>query len=786
MKLQDDPRLTAYALGEVVGEEKARIEAELANSPGTTDEIEDIRRVGEILTCELGGSQGTNKKTDQAVSKKPDVIRLAIRIRRWGIFAAAACVVLSVGLSVFVPSFYRTKGWSHASRVKSIEESMSIHGQADASAETEQPALQLVPNSVISKTTPASNPTAQPGVDLWAVARVNNPTPKQFIAPSSTDQLAVRIPQSRGRNIDLGGVGKNRQDSSSGLPAVESLVTTEEAAIPFKHSNREVEGILWLDARENPTGRLPAEKEETAGDAWAYMDIKKDSSLSADKLSYSYMYHHSLNAEQNSAESNAEAYDTIQDNPFLIVDQKNALSTFSIDVDTASYSNIRRMLQSGQRPPKGAVRIEEMINYFPYDYPPPTDGRPFSVNVEIAQCPWQPEHRLARVGLRGKTFAEQERPACNLVFLIDVSGSMQPTNKLPLLKQAMGMLVNKLTERDRVAMVVYAGTSGMVLDSTRGDDHATIVAALERLEAGGSTNGAGGIELAYKIAAEHKIDGGANRVILATDGDFNVGIINQSDLVNLIEQKARGGVFLSVLGVGMGNYKDSTLEKLADKGNGNYAYIDTLAEARKVLVDQVGGTLVTIAKDVKIQIEFNPAIVKAYRLIGYENRILAAEDFNNDKKDAGEIGAGHTVTALYELVPIGGHIDTPSVDPLKYQPQSQAVDATTPSIASRSGETMTVKLRYKQPDGDTSSLIEQPVVDGSLAFSSASADTRFAAAVAAFGMLLRDSPHKGSATYSLVSDLAGGATINDVGGYRAEFQTLVQKANQLPISEPRP
>ena len=482
---------------------------------------------------------------------------------------------------------------------------------------------------------------------------------------------------------------------------------------------------------------------------------------------------------------NSESYDSIQDNPFLPVDQKNALSTFSIDVDTASYSNIRRMLLAGQRPPKGAVRIEELINYFTYDYPPPTDGKPFSVNVEIAQCPWQPEHRLARIGLKGKTFAEQERPACNLVFLIDVSGSMQPQNKLPLLKQAMGMLVNKLTAKDRVAMVVYAGSSGLVLDSTRGDDHATIVSALERLEAGGSTNGAGGIEQAYEVAAKNKIDG-VNRVILATDGDFNVGITSQSDLVDLIEKKARSGIFLSVLGVGMGNLKDSTLEKLADKGNGNYAYIDSLAEAKKVLVDQVGGTLVTIAKDVKIQVEFNPAVVQAYRLIGYENRILAAEDFNNDKKDAGEIGAGHTVTALYELVPVGARNVTASVDPLKYQPQPQAQAVVAAAPNTGSSETMTVKLRYKQPDGDISSLIEQPVVDTGLAFSSATADTRFAAAVAAFGMLLRDSPHKGNATFELVSDLAGGAVINDVNGYRAEFLTLVQKASQLPKSEPRP
>ena len=351
-------------------------------------------------------------------------------------------------------------------------------------------------------------------------------------------------------------------------------------------------------------------------------------------------------------EFNTAAYDHIVENPFLDA-KSNPLSTFSIDVDTASYSNIRRFINEGSLPPKDAVRVEEMINYFAYDYAQPADEKPFAVHVDLASCPWEPSHRLVRIGLKGREIATDKRGASNLVFLLDVSGSMEPTERLPLVKQAMRLLVEKLTENDRVAIVVYAGASGVALPSTNGAHKEQILQALENLEAGGSTNGAEGIQLAYRIATDNFIKGGVNRVILATDGDFNVGVTNQGDLIRLIEEKAKTGVFLSVLGVGTDNLKDSTMQKLADKGNGNYAYLDSLDEARKVLVQQMNGTLVTIAKDVKIQVEFNPARVASYRLIGYEKRMLRKEDFNNDKVDAGEIGVGHTVTALYEVVPVG-------------------------------------------------------------------------------------------------------------------------------------
>ena len=476
-------------------------------------------------------------------------------------------------------------------------------------------------------------------------------------------------------------------------------------------------------------------------------------------------------------EFNTAAYDHIVENPLLDA-KSNPLSTFSIDVDTASYSNIRRFINEGSLPPKDVVRVEEMINYFSYDYAQPTDEKPFAVHVDLASCPWEPSHRLVRIGLKGREIATDKRGASNLVFLLDVSGSMEPTERLPLVKQAMRLLVEKLTENDRVAIVVYAGASGVALPSTNGAHKEQILQALENLQAGGSTNGAEGIQLAYRIAADNFIKGGVNRVILATDGDFNVGVTNQGDLIRLIEEKAKTGVFLSALGVGTDNLKDSTMQKLADKGNGNYAYLDSLDEARKVLVQQMNGTLVTIAKDVKIQVEFNPARVASYRLIGYEKRMLRKEDFNNDKVDAGEIGAGHTVTALYEVVPVGVSANpaasVPPVDTLKYSDNERSTNE-----RSTSSEMLTVKLRYKKPDGDKSDLVECAVTDDSGDFAKASPDFKFAAAVAEFGMILRDSEHKGNGTFGAVLEWANEGKGADANGYRAGFIELVRKAHTL-------
>lgn len=475
-------------------------------------------------------------------------------------------------------------------------------------------------------------------------------------------------------------------------------------------------------------------------------------------------------AEEPSARG--ERYGQIDENPFLEA-SRAPLSTFSIDVDTASYSNTRRFLNEGQLPPRDAVRIEELVNYFSYEYPQPLGEAPFSVKAEVADCPWNTQHRLVQIGLQGKKVSTENMPPANLVFLVDVSGSMGEPRKLPLVKQGLRTLVEQLTSRDRVAIVTYAGASGLALESTPGDRRNEIIAAVARMESGGSTNGGAGIKLAYQVAEDNFIRGGTNRVVLATDGDFNVGVTGDEELVRLIEGEREKGVSLSVLGFGGGNLNDSMMEKLADHGNGNYAYIDSESEARKALGEQAAGTLLTIAKDVKIQVEFNPRLVAGYRLIGYENRLLAAKDFNDDRKDAGEIGAGHTVTALYEIVPAGQKIENPGVDELKYARPSEEPSGT------GSGELMTVKLRYKEPQGDVSKPLNFGVVDSRTAYANASADFKFAAAVAEFGMLLRGSRYKGQASYDNAAQLARASVGADLQGHRSEFVKLIESARTL-------
>ena len=482
--------------------------------------------------------------------------------------------------------------------------------------------------------------------------------------------------------------------------------------------------------------------------------------------------------ENNKEEFNTEGYDYINENRFLKV-ADNPLSTFSIDVDAASYSNVRRFLNQGKLPPAGAVRIEEMINYFHYDYPAPEDELPFSVNTEIADCPWNNDNKLVLVGLQGKKIPMEKLPASNIVFLIDVSGSMNDPHKLPLVQASMKMLVDQLRRQDRVAMVVYAGAAGLVLPSTGGNEKTKIKDAIDKLQAGGSTAGGAGIRLAYKIAKENFAREGNNRVILCTDGDFNIGVSSDDDMERLIEKERESGVYLTVLGYGMGNYKDSKMQKLADKGNGNHAYIDGISEAKKVLVNEFGGTLFTIAKDVKLQIEFNPAKVQGYRLIGYENRMLNKEDFNNDRKDAGDMGSGHSVTALYEVIPSGVNSDfLDSVDPLKYQ----SGKSTTGARSSQHNEIMNIKLRYKNPDAGVSRLIEHPVYDERLVIAKTSDNFRFAAAVAQFGMLLRNSAFKSNASYKSVLQLAKNAKGSDEEGYRSEFIRLVSSASSLAVN----
>ena len=471
------------------------------------------------------------------------------------------------------------------------------------------------------------------------------------------------------------------------------------------------------------------------------------------------------------ADFNTEEYGVIDESGFAAVVNK-PLSTFSIDVDTAAYANVRRFLRDGQLPPADAVRIEELINYFDYDYPDPAEGEPFSIVTEMSGCPWAPSHRLVHIGLRSKPVAAANLPPSNLVFLLDVSGSMDDADKLPLLKKAFSLLARQLRPQDQISIVVYAGAEGMVLPPTSGARKTKILSTLSRLDAGGATAGGAGIRLAYKLARENFIEGGNNRVILATDGDFNVGVSSDGQLVKMIEREREAGVFLTVLGFGTGNLKDSKMEKLSDHGNGNYAYIDNLLEARRVLVEQMGATLLTVAKDVKLQVEFNPSQVKAYRLIGYENRRLRDEEFNDDQKDAGDLGAGHSVTALYEVILAGSEEPLSGVDLLKYQQTTVRPDA------AGSHEVLTVKLRYKPPEGSESRLLTRVLVkpgDGAVP----SRAFHFAAAVAEFGLLLRDSPYQGAADYDRAFEEVRQTLGGDEDGRRSEFLSLIRTAKKL-------
>lgn len=545
--------------------------------------------------------------------------------------------------------------------------------------------------------------------------------------------------------------GKNSSGRSAGKPQAVTVAEINMNQPPLRQEEEEKVNLkysLSTVADEQAVIKIPSDKKKLISDS-----------------------------VQEPEDFNTEDYNNIIENKFLASTQ-SPLSTFSIDVDEAAYSNVRRYLQNGTIPPAGAVRIEEMINYFDYTYPKPLNGEPFTVNTEISECPWNSQHRLIHIGLQGKEIPVDNLPASNMVFLVDVSGSMDEPNKLPLVQASLSMLVEQLREKDKVAIVVYAGSAGLVLPSTSGINKTKIKEAINNLQAGGSTAGGEGIRLAYKIASENFIKEGNNRVILATDGDFNIGVSSDDDLVRLIEKERKSGVFLSVLGYGMGNYKDNKMQQLADKGNGNHSYIDNINEARKVLVSEFGSTLFAIAKDVKIQIEFNPAKVQAYRLMGYENRILASEDFNDDTKDAGELGSGHTVTALYEIIPTGVKDDfTKSVDSLKYQSNDKKI------ISNNSNEIMTIKLRYKNPREETSRLIVQSVLDNSIPFVNTSDNFRFSSAIAAFGMLLRNSEYKQKASYEQVVSLAKGAKGNDNNGYRSEFIQLVESARTLSIAK---
>ncbi len=682
----DDPKLTAYALGELSGVEKTEMEIAVAASPEAQEFVKELRLLSGNLRAEYEAEREAHPVAHT------NIVPLPQKDEPWSIsrrLALAATIALCATLGAVVIGTVQRGG---------------LGGRRDLALSSSQSPVGLPPASADR---PVEGVEQAPGQDALALV-TEEPAP-----PPPPAAMAV---------------GKTAGASTTNI-------------YPARRR-----------AASQPSTSAPVEME--------LGDFRREGAKKED--------------------FNTARYGKIEENPFLAA-ASNPLSTFSIDVDTASYSNIRRFIEGGSLPPKDAVRVEEMLNYFAYDYPQPNDGTPFSVNLDAASCPWQPAHRLVRIGLKGLEVPNEKRPSSNLVFLLDVSGSMEPANRLPLVRQALRLLVEKLGENDRVAIVVYSGASGLALPSTTGDRKEQILAALENLQAGGSTNGAQGIELAYQTAAEHFITGGVNRVILATDGDFNIGTTSEGDLVRLIQEKAKGGVFLSVLGVGDDNLNDSMMQKLADKGNGNYAYLDSLDEARKVLVQQINGTLVTIAKDVKIQVEFNPAQVASYRLIGYEKRILRKEDFNDDKIDAGEIGAGHAVTALYEVVPAGSEPNSaasvPPVDRLKYQADPIAA---APSLGKTgSPEMLTVKLRYKEPAGETSKLIERPFVDDGKQFASATPDFKFAAAVAEFGMILRGSEYKGKGSLGAVAEWAQEGKGADANGYRAGFLELVRKAQRL-------
>ncbi len=815
----NDPKWTAYALGEITDEqERAEIQSILEESEEMRRLVEDIRETAGLLKAELRAEEpvGLTQAQRERIEQKAGTGKSWFGWRSQWALATAAAAVLLISF-VAVRYFKQTELIPNQTQITQVTQKELPSTTQPATERTDISKTYEVPAPAHEiKSRAESGPAAQwrletdrlaaaPTIPTESVATAGNvPVLKKeelYAKSDGVDLLKAMKGEAKdasgkpGSGAGMGAAGgapggmvDGKVQTDKPLSAAEQILKAESGtgtvmdekaaqSLPLIGNDAmQLVGVMGgAVTSESSFSALP--KETFAGVNAAQLNIQRDGILVSDAR-YRLPSPPPRPAprkrmlppwQKPGGDFNTEAYDNILDNPFLDAAQ-NPLSTFSIDVDTASYSNVRRFLDGGSLPPKDAVRIEELVNYFDYDYAGPKNGKPFAANFEITEAPWKPEHRLLRIGLKAREVALGKRPDSNLVFLLDVSGSMADQNKLPLVKESMTLLVDQLTEADSVAIVVYASDTSVFLKSTSGDQKEKIRHAIERLHAGGSTNGAGGIQLAYKTAKDNFIKGGINRVILATDGDFNVGITNRGDLTRLIEDKAKSGIFLSALGFGMGNYKDATLEMLANKGRGNYAYIDTPNEAKKVLVEQINSTLVPVAKDVKIQVEFNPQRVSSYRLIGYEDRIMAKEDFNDDTKQAGVIGAGHAVTALYEIVPVGVSEPKPGVDPLKYQKQAQ------PSPAAQSDELLTVKIRSKEPEGDKSVLSEFAVRESKQKFGNASRDFKFAAAVAAFGMALRDSPYKGSTNMENALDWAKAGKGEDKHGYRQEFIRLIHRA----------
>jgi Ca-activated chloride channel family protein len=759
MKLSiEDPRLTAYALDEIEdANERAEIERAIAASPELQAVVAATRKTGDLLIAGLARENTpTLSEFDKArlsQCAQPKLIkRLAVNLRQhWHLVAglAAACLVAAV---VWLPKL-QDSPMEYAYHQAEQDGYMTTNSDAMRSIRVLPESRYYIPPRQVASSPPT--PVVASEIIAYSAPTDSGATVQAPAAMVQAPAASLQAP-----------VAQNREYPAARNVSALRMESSEPLLLSVSAQNRKLPAI-----------ELPARRMESFESFAEITNVPACATMDNSHSTQSTLREGYVAPTQPPATFNTESYDPIEESDFrspLVA----PLSTFSIDVDTASYANVRRFLQRGQLPPADAVRIEELINYFSYADTPPTDsledgGYPFAVHMTQATAPWNAEHHLLRIALKGYEMPWAERPASNLVFLLDVSGSMNDAQKLPLVKDAMDMLIRRLDKRDRVAIVVYAGASGLVLPSTTANNHETIAHALENLKAGGSTNGGAGIELAYATAREHFIEGGNNRVILCTDGDFNIGQTNRSSLAGKAEAAATEGISLTVLGFGMHNYKDDMLETLSNKGKGSYAYIDSSAEARKVFLQDLPGNLFKIAKDVKIQVEFNPEQVAAYRLIGYENRRLKAEDFNNDAKKAGDIGPGHSIVALYEIVPTGAALKTGSVDPLRYQAQ--------PVVDSKSdAEVATVKLRYKQPEGSESRLITSNVQsDAVVPFASSTEDFRFTAAVAAFGLRLASSEHISDYSYRQIESVAVDALGTDPGGHRSEFTDLVRMTESI-------
>jgi len=780
---EQEARLSAYAFGELEGEELAAMEARIAADPLLAVRVAELRAFGEELGAVLKDEPSSADATAAApVVAAPDQTARSV--------TATASALPSGRLLHFPAWAWTAAGFAAAAGVAVL---VSLR-QTELPFGKEELGSQVAPRE---RAAPAPAPAEPKPLAVSAAVdsdKASVSKAHESFGAAPTVSFEAELAKAKDGFADVSGFKQYPANGPYG--GVAPATSASAPVIVDEYSpNASTVGLAAPAAPAAPAASVAPAATPAPSRAWGSVQAasysRSDSTRRAAPESVApglaagsgIVSRASLVPAAEPA-AGSESYAGVRELGFVEVESA-PLSTFSIDVDTASYANLRRFIQAGQRPPRDAVRVEELINYFPYRYATPSadSAVPFAAQLSVASAPWRPAHRLVRVGIKGREFAPEARPAANLVFLIDVSGSMSSANKLPLVKASLRQLLGRLRTDDRVAIVTYAGASGLALPSTPVSQREEILASLDRLESGGSTNGGMGIHLAYDIAKANFRPEGVNRVILCTDGDFNVGVTGREELLSLIQEKARARVFLTVLGFGMGNLKDATLEMLADKGNGAYGYIDSEREARKLFVEQVQGTLATIAKDVKIQVEFNPARVASYRLVGYENRALAKEDFNNDQVDAGEVGAGHTVTALYEIVPVGAAVSgdeageaRPEVDPLKYGPRKKTapVRRAAPAGETEAAELLTVKIRYKAPDADVSRKLEFPLVDRGARFESADADFRFAAAVAAWGMLLRGSPHAGSATYADVLRWAEGGLADDAGGHRSEFLELVR------------